>query len=310
MNEQLSIGIDIGGSRIKYGVVSDKGKILWEHEIPTNSHKGRNFLINTIVECISEAKSMVEDGNINCVGIGTPGLIDIDHGFVKGGAFQLPEWHNLPLASIISEKTNLPIYVDNDANLVGLSEYVFGLNGQGDNLIFLTIGTGIGGAIIINGELYRGSKYAGAELGCFPIKYGDELGYWEVYASTLAMINDYRDNSTNNVDDKIDGKFIVSEYLQGYDLAVKVMNRHTDLVGMGVGGLINIFNPENVVIGGGISEAGDFYIDKIRDSAKKHAMQDCFEGVSISAATLGNKAGFLGAGYFAIKQNSKININL
>lgn len=306
MTEQLTIGVDLGGTSIKYAVVNGTGKVVWENKKPTEAGQTRKELIERIADCVREAKTFADNfGQIMSVGIGTSGLVDIEKGLVMGGAPNLPDWENLPLASIISEMVALPVFVDNDANLMGLGEYIFGLNGEGENLIFLTIGTGIGGAMVINGQLYRGFRYAGGELGCLPMNYGGQSGYWEDFASTTALVAQYESGRQQQTDLPVDGKFIVEEFLKGDKLANKVMHDHTHLVGIGVAGLINIFNPEYVVIGGGISEAGDFYINQITAAAKQHAMQDCFAGVKITAARLGNKAGFLGAGYFALDQINK-----
>ncbi|MDH5380376.1 MAG: ROK family protein [Cyclobacteriaceae bacterium] len=303
MHKQLAIGIDLGGTHIKYALVSKEGDVLWEGKKPTEAEKGRESMIQRLAECVMDAKESAKTiGEVACVGIGTSGLVDIERGFVMGGAPNLPDWENLPLADLISDRVELPVYVDNDANLMGLGEYIFGLKGQGKNLIFLTIGTGIGGAMIINGDLYRGSRYAGAELGCMPMILNGETWYWEEFASTAVMVSQYESKLKEKPGYPVDGKFIVEAYLKDEPLAVEVMDEHFRLVGMGVAGLINIFNPENIVIGGGISEAGKFYIDKIAAAAEKHAMEDCYRGVEISAAQLGNKAGFLGAAYFALSQ--------
>ena len=303
MSEKLAIGVDIGGTHIKYALVSKQGEVLWHNEIPTAAEQSRSDLINSIAQCILEAKSQAEHrGVIYGVGIGTSGLVNIDQGLVMGGAPNLPDWNNLPLSNMLQEKVDLPVFVDNDANLMGLGEYIFGLKSEGENLIFLTIGTGIGGAIIINKQLYRGYRNAGAELGCIPMTYEGETGYWEDFASTGALVDQYLDKSGSKKQQGINGRYIVDAFHKGEELAVEAINEHTRLIGMGVAGLINIFNPENVVIGGGISEAGDFYIDKIRDNTNLYAMEDCLNGVVISKAQLGNKAGFLGAAHFVFTQ--------
>ena len=169
-------------------------------------------------------------------------------------------------------------------------------------MIFLTIGTGIGGAIIVNGELYRGHRFAGSELGCIPIENKNEEGYWEDFASTAAMVNSYKSKAGDENNDRINGEYIIEKYKMGEGNAVEVVNENARLIGKGVAAYINIFNPECIVIGGGVSEAGEIYIDKIRTQAMKYAMDDCKEGVKILAASLGNKAGFLGASYFAMKR--------
>lgn len=301
--DQLTIGIDVGGTNIKYALVNPSGMIMWENTRPTEADKSRQHVINNITSCINECTQKSDRlGSVICAGIGTPGLVDIEQGLVMGGAPQLPEWEDLHLGKILRDLTGIPTFLDNDANMMGYGEFIFGGGQKGKNLIFITIGTGIGGAIILNGELYRGFRYAGSELGCFPMRYKGEDGYWEDFASTAAMVKYFRSRSGVPDSVPVDGKIVLEKFQEGDKLAEDVINEHTRLVGEGVAGYINIFNPESIVIGGGISEAGDFYIEKIRKVAEERAMKDCFEGVNISLAQLGNKAGFLGASHFALSR--------
>ncbi|MDH5598688.1 MAG: ROK family protein [Cyclobacteriaceae bacterium] len=303
MKNNLAIGIDLGGTHIKYALASVEGTIYWEAKKTTDAEQGREAMIERLAECVKEAIDVAPSfGEVLCTGIGTSGLVDIERGYVLGGAPNLPDWEDLPLASILSEKTGLPTFVDNDANLMGLGEYRYGFGGEGNHMIFLTIGTGIGGGMIINGELYRGHHFAGAELGCIPMNCEEKTGYWEDFASTSAMVTHYKSLQKEPVKEEIDGKYITKAFFQGEQAAIDTMEKHTHLVAMGVAGIVNIFNPEHIVIGGGISEAGEFYIEKIKQKVEGLAMEDCFRGVQLSAAKLGNKAGFLGATYFAFSQ--------
>ncbi|MDH5610487.1 MAG: ROK family protein [Cyclobacteriaceae bacterium] len=292
-----AIAIDLGGTAIKYGVVTQKGEILWEQIVPTPDGPAES-IIGQLIRCVEEAKHV---GHPTCVGIGTPGLVDIQSGTVLGGAPQLPDWKGLPLATLIEKETGLPVFVDNDANLMGLGEFTFGTKNKGENVIFVTIGTGIGGAIILNGDLYRGHYFAGSELGCIPYSFDGKFGYWEDFASTGAMVNRYQALS-GETGDQINGKYIFQKAREGNATALQVIHENTTMIGHGIGGLINIFNPERVIIGGGISEAGKEYVDEIKKVAVSFALDDCANHVQVCAASLGNKAGFLGAGYFALSQ--------
>ncbi len=284
------VGIDLGGTSIKYAAV-ENNNILWSDTKPTNASFSRDQLIENIYSCVTKIQSM--DYEVKAVGIGTPGLVDVDSGFVKGGAFNLPDWEDLPLGDIMKEKTGLPVFVDNDANLMGLGEYSQRPE-LGKNAIFITIGTGIGGAIIINGELFRGSKFAGSELGCIPMEIDGVEGFWEDFASTSAMVKNYQKVIGNDATE-INGKYLIEHFNQGESYATEIVENNTRLLGRGIAAYINIFNPDSIIIGGGISEAGGEYIEKIKSYAFHYAMNDCKEGVQISAAKLGNKAGFLGA---------------
>ena len=302
--EQVAIAIDLGGTAIKYGLTSYDGKILWENSIET-PNDSRATVIDQLNSCISEVKASAKnDAHIACIGIGTPGLVDINDGIVMGGADQLPDWENLPLGKILSETNGLPVFVDNDANMMGLGESVYGSDQKGINLIFVTIGTCIGGAIIINGDLYRGHFFAGAELGCIPMTFDGAHGNWEDFGSTEALIRRYKQLSKSD-SDQINGKYIFELEDKQDSVAIQAIEEHVDLMGQGLGALMNIFNPEKIVVGGGISERGKDYIDRVHAAALKYALVDCSRNVEVTAATLGNKAGFLGAGYFALHQLNK-----
>lgn len=294
-----AIAIDLGGTAIKYGIITQAGDIRWNRvaATPTGS---RTAVVARLIECAREARAA--DPGAICIGIGTPGLIDTDRGYVKGGAFQLPDWAEFPLAEWIAEQTGLPVFADNDANLMGLGEFRFGLEASLQTGIFFTIGTGIGGAIVLNGALYRGHFFAGAELGCFPFTWEGKQGYWEDFASAAALVAWYKIRSGAPDSPEINGEFIFRQAAQGDQAALDAISNHTRALGQGIGGYINIFNPEKIIIGGGLSESGPAYLEAIKKEALKWALPDCSRGVEIRAAALGNKAGLLGAGWFALEQ--------
>ncbi len=305
MNKKYAIGVDLGGTSIKYAIVREDGKIVWDNKKPTEGKSTTEKVMQNIVGAVEEAKAVAstQQLRITGVGLGTPGLVDIDKGVVRGGADNIVGWRNLPLSSMLYEATGLPAVVDNDANFMGLGEYTFGGHSKHRNVIFLTIGTGIGGAIILGGEVYRGYNYAGAELGALVMNYDNKTGFWEDFASTSAFVAKYAAQKASGTDaSDINGEYIFQKYSEGELLARQVIDENANLIGQGIASYINIFNPEKVVIGGGVSEAGHEYIDKIKDVAMKYAMPNCSEGVIIEPAKLGNRAGFLGAAHFALSR--------
>lgn len=304
--EQVAIGIDLGGTAIKYAAVTPGGEILWEARRPTQADRSRERIIENVIEAAKEAhdEAMALGKTPVGIGIGTPGIVDIERGVVLGGADNLTDWVQVPLGERIAEALDLPTFVDNDANLMGLGEYAYGGNRDARHLLFLTIGTGIGGAIFLNGALYRGHRNAAGEVGAVMMNYEGREAYWEEFASTTAMVRRYRERSGGRVDEKVNGQHIFERYLRGEALAAEIVAEHARLVGFGLAGYIDIFNPERIVIGGGISEAGQPYIELIDAAARRYAMADCSEGVAIAAARLGNKAGFLGAAFFAFSRLS------
>lgn len=305
--ETFAVGIDLGGTSIKYAVVSSSGDILWQSKRPSLAQGSREGIIQNLIEAAIEAigQAAKQNKKITCIGIGTPGLVNPETGLVMGGAFNLTDWTNVPLAERVSAATKLPVFVDNDANLMGMGEYGFGGNQGCNKLIFITVGTGIGGAIFIDGKLYRGHRHAGNELGTLMMTYKGKDGYWEDFASTAAMVKQYEERLEEpHHAQTIDGKYIYEKFQTGDALATEIFTEHTRLMGYGLAGFINIFNPEKIIIGGGISESGPSYISLVKKAAFSYAMEDCSLGVEIEAAKMGNNAGFLGAAYFALKELS------
>ena len=308
-----AIGIDLGGTNIKYGIAGDDGSILFESILNTEAEKGREQVLLNIRRAVNESLvfAQKESVDITGIGVGTPGIVD--DGCVLGGAENLPEWEDLQLAEIINSQFNLPVYVDNDANLLGLAQVSFGDRTNEDDIVFLTIGTGIGGAMVINGQLYGGHRNRGAELGHVIVDINGEKcscgarGCLEAHGSVTSLIRDYKalvKNKLKQNTQNIDGRYIVQKYQQKEDEAIKAMNRHFDYLAAGIAGFINIFSPQKIVIGGGISDAGEFYIRNIRERALKIAMKETSVFTKIERALFGNKAGFLGAVALVFSKNS------
>lgn len=295
-----AIGIDLGGTFVKYALVSQTGDILFDGKLPIGGNATREDTLETIQNSIQQVVDEATKKGIELkgIGIGTPGLVD--NGVVLGGADNLDRWENIDLATIYSDKFNMPVFVDNDANVMGMGEVAFGAAKDCSDVIFITVGTGIGGAIVINGQLYGGYKNRGAELGHLTVQHDGidcscgGRGCLEAYASTSALVQQYANKTGRNVDE-IDGRYIIQKFKDNEPEAVACLKDHTDYLGHGIAGFINTFAPQKVVIGGGISEAGQFYIDMIKGSAFKYAMPDCSTNTDIVAASLGNNAGCLGA---------------
>lgn len=297
---KYAIGIDLGGTFVKYALVSNKGDIITRGKLPIGGKATKDDTLNSIEASIQKAieKANVVGLELDGIGIGSPGIV-CDN-VVLGGADNLNNWENIDLGSIFSSKFNLPVLADNDANVMGLGEVVFGSAKNCSDVVFLTVGTGIGGAIVVNGLLYGGYKNRGAELGHITIDTNGidcscgGRGCLEAYASTSALIEQYAKVSGKNRE-LINGHYIVEQFHKGEKEAVRCLTEHTNYLGHGIAGFINIFAPQKVVIGGGISEAGEFYIDMIKKSAIDFAMPDCSVFTDVVGAELGNDAGCLGA---------------
>jgi glucokinase len=303
---KYAVGIDLGGTFIKYAIVSDEGKFFHEEKIPSNADKSADAVISQLELAIKSCISYAAEDRISLagIGIGTPGIVDNSERIIIGGADNIVGWTNIPLADILEAKFHLAVKINNDANLMGFGEQASGAAKDCSDVLFITVGTGIGGAIIIDGKLYGGYQNRGTELGHIPFVLDGKpcscgsVGCWEAYASTSAMIACFEQKSKEQgmrYDEEIDGKLIVSLYKENHSLAKEIIEEECKYLGRGIAALVNIFSPQRVVIGGGISESGDFFIDKITHYTKLYVMPDCFVNTEICAAQLGNKAGVAGA---------------
>ncbi len=298
--ERYAAGIDLGGTFVKYALVSESGEILFDGKLPVGGKATREDTLEAIQNSIQHVVDEAAQKGVELqgIGIGSPGIVC--DGVVLGGADNLDRWENIDLNKIYSEVFGLPVFADNDANVMGLGEVAFGAAKDCTDVVFITVGTGIGGAIVMNGQLYGGYKNRGAELGHVPIQHDGidcncgGRGCLEAYASTTALIQQYAEKTGKDAAD-IDGYYIVRKFKENEPEAVDCMQDHTGYLGHGIAGFINTFAPQKVVIGGGISEAGPFYIDMIKESAFRYAMPDCSVNTEIVAAILGNNAGCMGA---------------
>lgn len=300
------IGVDLGGSAIKYALITEHGNILYESQLSSKADVSSDAIIEQIKKAIADVfdYAQTQGLEVSGVGVGSPGIIDSIKGTVIGKAENLKGWENIPLVSILRSEFDCPVYIDNDANVMALAELAYGAACGCTDAVFLTIGTGIGGAMIINRELYGGFRNRGAELGHTPlIAHGEacncgSVGCFEQYASVTALLRDYKQLLQENdktIPESIDGKYIITKYHENESEAITALNRHCDYVGYAISGFINIFSPQRVIIGGGISEAGEFYIDKIREYNQKYVINDCGINTEIVKAKLGNLSGCIGA---------------
>jgi glucokinase len=301
-----AVGVDLGGTFVKAALVSNTGDIIFKEKLSIGSEALKENILDTLESII---RALIDKGkkkqfDIIGIGIGTPGIVY--EGTVLGGADNLKGWENINLSTYYSTIFNLPVLIDNDANVMGLGEIIFGAAKGSSDVIFITVGTGIGGAIFINGELYSGYKNRGGELGHITIEHNGldcncgGKGCLEAYASTTALIEQYVYLTGENID-TINGRYIVKKFNEKDKDAIKCMKEHTNYLGHGIASFINAFAPQKVIIGGGISEAGQFYIDMIKESAFNYAMADCSVNTEIMGAKLGNDAGCLGAASLILK---------
>lgn len=308
ISKSYAIGIDIGGTSLKCGVVNELGEILFSFLVSLSEAKTEEEIISLIVKAITQCTDQLNEPIVG-IGIGFPGLIEND--VIVGGGVNLPGFEQLPLGKILHDLTGHHIVIDNDANLMGLAELMYGAAKDSDDAIFLTIGTGIGGAIMIDKKLFGGFKNRGAELGHTVIQQNGipcacgGRGCLETYASVTALIKYYKSLNLTAGED-VEGKTIIEKYLENEEYAIQTMEHHFDYLAAGIVNCVNIFSPQKVIIGGGISEAGQFYIDQLTQRVKTAAIPVSFSNTEIVAATLGNRAGLLGACANAFQKFKKV----
>ena len=315
-NKRFAIGIDLGGTSVKYALTDAEGVFHFEGKIPSKADISAEAVIGQLSFAAQQCMEAAAKNNITVagIGIGTPGIVDETNRKVLGGAENIVGWENVNLADIMEKATGLKVQVGIDANMMGLGETLFGAGKGMKNVVFVTVGTGIGGAVVIDGKLFNGFANRGTELGHVPlIANGEEcacgsVGCLEHYASTSALVRRFckrAKEAGRTFTEEVNGEVIVRLYKENDPIAVESLNEHCDFLGHGIGGFINIFSPQLIVVGGGLSEAGDFYIQKVSERAMRYAIPDCAVNTRVMAATLGNKAGCLGAAALIFQQTEQ-----
>ena len=310
-NHAAAIGIDIGRNSIRIAVVKIQGEVIATKSFPLIQPQTREYIISQLLNAVSDIRKSVAPEGINpiCIGTAAKGFIDHASGIVLGPDQGIRDWTNVPLAKIINQETGLPTYVGNDANMMTIAEHRFGAAKGYENILFVALRTGIGGGIIINGKLYRGVNNSGGEVGQMIINFNNEIsdkgirGSYEQFASASAVVRRYREEMRTA---GLDGENLLScreifelSYTNS-PIAVRVVKENAELVGIGLANLISIFAPEIIVLGGGMSEANDNYLEMIRKSAFDNSLEDCRSEVKIERAHLGSTASLLGSAYYSM----------
>ena len=287
------LAIDIGGTMIKYGLVSSDGEILSTDKIETEAEKGLENILNKIDNIFKRYKKN------NPVGIAVSGTGQINGmiGKVIGGNPIIPNWIGTNLVKILEEKYNLPIVLENDVNCVALGEKWIGAGKNLKNFICLTIGTGIGGGIILNNQLFRGENFVAGEFGHTLIKKGE----FEQFASTIALIRLVKERTGKILNGKEIFDLEKKEIVEYQEVISEWIENLTD----GLSSIIYCFNPANIILGGGVIGQGKPLINRIKNSLFKKIGPQFKEKLNIIQAKLGNNAGMIGASYLLLEKINK-----
>ncbi len=296
------IGIDLGGTAIKLGRFSESGICHQSLTVPTPQPATPEAVLATITDAILQLQTppFLKGGDrIRAIGIGTPGPVDAI-GRIARVAINLKNWHNVPLADWLEAKTGLPTILANDANCAGLGEAWLGAGRHFKNLILLTLGTGVGGAVILDGKLFAGHLGAAGELGLIAINPdGPECnsgnrGSLEQYVSVQAIRRETGLEPLELANLAKSGDAKALEYWQSY-------GRY---LGIGLASIIYILTPEAIIIGGGISAGAEFFLPTVRAEIERRVLPSSREDLQLLVAQLGNQAGMVGAAKLAFMQYS------
>ena len=306
------IGIDVGGTNVKIALVNDEGQIIYSNSVPTRAEMGYEYTVNNIKQAIYELlkETKLETKDIQGIGFGFPGQVDYKEGIVRN-APNIPGWVEIPIAKIFEDEFNIPTRVDNDVRCAALGELNYGAGKGCENLICITVGTGIGSGLIINGKLARGASNAAGEIGHIKLQMNDgpicgcgDTGCFEAFASgpaIVAMAEEYIKGGKATKYREMAGSnpitpYIVSEAAKAGDpVAKRIFTIIGEYLGIGLAGVVNLLNPEKIIIGGGVADAGEILINPLVETLKKRAMKIAGDTVQVVPAQLGNTAGVIGA---------------
>ena len=305
------IGIDLGGTKMLLGVLDPDSNVLWESR-EASTGQTEDELVDLLVREVNEAR--VARPDVAAAGLGIPATIDHGKG-VAISAVNLP-LDDVPIRDLVAERTGLPVFVDNDANVAALAEHLYGAARGAENAVMLTIGTGIGGGLIIGGEIYRGSIGAGAELGHTVIDLDGPpcqgncpgRGCVETLASGTALGREGLAAAEREPEsvlgkmladgESIDGKAVTEAALNGDPTARSVFDLVGRRLGVALASFANVFEPEAIVIGGGVIAAGDMLLDPARRELQTRALPP-MNRTPVLAAEMGSDAGMIGAAAMA-----------
>ena len=306
------IGVDLGGTGIKAGVVDEQGRILAKASCPTGVERGYGPVIADMAKLCLEAleKSGHSLDEVKAIGIGIPGIQDPATGLVPFCTNL--GWHEVPLVEEMHKYIDKPVFVGNDATVAGLAEAVAGVSASVKTSVFVTLGTGVGGGIIIDGKPYSGPHGVASEIGHMITVVGGELctcgnrGCWERYASATAIIREGRRFAEAHPDcaiakavdgdlDKIEAKTVIDLAKAGDPDAAKLFDDYVTHLCVGLVNLINLYDPEIIALGGGVSHAGQFLLDAVNAKLPQMVFYKTMPYARVELARLGNDAGIIGA---------------
>ena len=303
----IAIGVDFGGTSVKFGVVRGAELIGEIERVPTRDVRDPDAMVEAMAAEIRDLHGRYPE--IAAVGVGVPGAVDAEG--VTYNLTNVPGWRSIPLRDLLSDKTELPVAVDNDANCAAFAEWKYGAGTGHRNLVLVTLGTGVGGGLILNGELYRGSNLAAGEIGQMSVDhdgvdgpYGNcgalerYIGHQQI--SEMARTS-YSEAGREVTDAECTPEALAEAAHQGDEIARRVWNRVAEYLGTVLASIVYLLNPDAIVVGGGVAHAGEVLFEPLRERVRSMLSKEFFERFDILPAELGNTAGIIGSAALAVE---------
>lgn len=309
------IGVDLGGTKISTAISTIEGKLLKNVVIPTNAEEGEKSVLDRIMKSIesvlTETSKSIDE--VKAIGVGSPGPLDAK----KGVIITTP---NLPfkdynLVQPLKDRFNVPVYLDNDANVAAIGEFMFGAGKGKNSIVYFTVSTGVGGGAVLDGKIYRGHTSNALEIGHITVEPNGprcncgNIGCLEAMSSGTSIGKRGREAASTNVEtslrkyDNITSFEVFKEAENGDEVSKDIINEALTYLGIGVANAVAIFDPEMIIIGGGVSKAGDIVFSKVREVVNKRCFKTMAESCEIVPAGLGADAGVVGAVALAILES-------
>lgn len=306
------IGVDLGGTKISTAISTIEGNILANVVLPTKAEEGEVAVLGRIIQSIDEVivGSSTSIDEVEAIGIGSPGPLDAKKGIIITTP-NLP-FKDYNLVQPLKEKYNIPVYLDNDANAAAIGEYMFGAGKGKESIIYFTVSTGVGGGAVLDGKIYRGHTSNALEIGHTTVDPNGprcncgNLGCLEAMSSGTAIAKKGKEAVSTNVEtslkkyDTITSYEVFKEAEAGDEVAKDIIDNALTYLGIGVANAIATFDPEMIIIGGGVSKAGDIVFDTVKKVVNKRCFKSMAESCEIVPAGLGSDAGVVGAVALAI----------
>ena len=292
------LAIDIGGTQIKYGLVSEAGEILESHKMDTEAYKGGPHILETVKNLVAAYQ---KSDTISGVAISSAGMVDPEKGEIFYAGPQIPNYAGTQFKSEIESQFNLPCEIENDVNCAGLAEALSGTGQSSPVSVCLTIGTGIGGCLLIDGKIFHGFSYSACEVGYLHLS----DGAFQDLASTTALVQHVADLHEEEPS-AWNGYRIFEEAKAGNPHCIKGIDRMVDYLGQGLANICYVVNPQCIILGGGIMAQKDYLHDKIQERLKSYLVSSLAEKTQLAFAHHENAAGMLGA-FYHFKQKQGVN---